>query len=45
MAVAEDAPIIFLTNEIQRYWTQDDVKGSVPLPSLEIRAEDMWHES
>jgi peptide/nickel transport system substrate-binding protein len=45
MAVAEEAPIIFLTNEIQRYWTQDDVKGSVPLPSLEIRAEDMWHES
>ena len=45
MAVAEDAPIIFLTNEIQRYWTQDDVEGSVPLPSLEIRAEDMWRES
>jgi peptide/nickel transport system substrate-binding protein len=45
MAVAEDAPIIFLTNEIQRYWTQDSLHGSVPLPSLEIRVEDMWQES
>ena len=44
-AVAEDAPIIFLTNEIQRYWTQDNIDGAAPLPSLEIRAEDVWRES
>ena len=44
-AVAEDAPIIFLTNEIQRYWTQDNIAGAAPLPSLEIRAEDVWRES
>jgi peptide/nickel transport system substrate-binding protein len=43
--IAEDAPLIFLTNEIQRYWTKPDFVGSVPLPSLEIRAEDMWRKS
>lgn len=44
-AVAEDAPIIFLTNEIQRYWTTTSIQGAVPLPSLEVRVEDMWRES
>jgi peptide/nickel transport system substrate-binding protein len=40
--VAEEAPVIFLSNQIQRYWTKPDVFGSVPLPSLDIRLEDMW---
>ncbi len=44
-AVAEEAPIIFLTNETQRYWTKPTLHGAVPLPSIEIRAEDMWRES
>ena len=44
-AVAEEAPIIFLTNETQRYWTKPTLHGAVPLPSIEIRAEDMWLES
>jgi peptide/nickel transport system substrate-binding protein len=43
--VAEEAPILFLTNEIQRYWTKDNIKGATPLPSLEVRAEDVWRES
>ncbi len=40
--VAEEAPVIFLTNQIQRYWMDPRVQGSAPLPSLEIRMEDMW---
>jgi peptide/nickel transport system substrate-binding protein len=40
--VAEEAPVIFLTNQIQRYSMQPNVYGSEPLPSLEIRLEDMW---
>jgi peptide/nickel transport system substrate-binding protein len=44
-AVAEEAPIIFLTNETQRYWTKPKLHGAVPLPSIEIRAEDLWLES
>lgn len=40
--VAEEAPLIFLTNQIQRYWMKPAVQGSQPLPSLEIRLEDMW---
>jgi peptide/nickel transport system substrate-binding protein len=41
-AVADEAPVIFLTNQVQRYWTSPHVHGSAPLPSLEIRLEDMW---
>jgi peptide/nickel transport system substrate-binding protein len=41
-AVAEEAPVIFLTNQIQRYWFKPTVHGSQPLPSIEIRLEDMW---
>jgi len=44
-AVAEEAPILFLTNEIQRYWTKENIHGATPLPSLEVRAEDVWRES
>jgi peptide/nickel transport system substrate-binding protein len=44
-AVAEEAPIIFLTNESQRYWTKPTLHGAAPLPSIEIRAEDLWRES
>jgi peptide/nickel transport system substrate-binding protein len=43
--VAEEAPLIFVANEIQRYWTRPNVHGSAPVPSLEIRAEDLWRES
>jgi hypothetical protein len=41
-AVAEEAPVIFLTNQIQRYWFKPTLHGSQPLPSLEIKLEDMW---
>jgi peptide/nickel transport system substrate-binding protein len=41
-AVADEAPVIFLTNQIQRYWFQPKLHGSQPLPSIEIRLEDMW---
>jgi peptide/nickel transport system substrate-binding protein len=41
-AVADEAAVIFLSNQIQRYWTKPDVFGAVPLPSLDIRVEDMW---
>jgi peptide/nickel transport system substrate-binding protein len=41
-AVADEAAIIYLVNELQEYWTTPKVGGAAPLPSLEIRAEDMW---
>lgn len=41
-AVAEEAPIIFIDNEYQEYWGTPKLGGNEPLPSLEIRAEDMW---
>lgn len=41
-AVADEAAMIFVVNELQEYWTTPKVGGAVPLPSLEIRAEDMW---
>lgn len=43
--VAEQAPIIFMVNEIQRYWTKPSFHGPTPLPTLEIRAEEMWRKS
>jgi peptide/nickel transport system substrate-binding protein len=43
--IAEEAPILFLTNEIQQYWTQSNFHGPTPLPTLEIRAEEMWRKS
>jgi peptide/nickel transport system substrate-binding protein len=41
-AVADEAALLFLVNEIQEYWTSPKVGGAAPLPSLEIRAENMW---
>jgi peptide/nickel transport system substrate-binding protein len=41
-AVAEEAPMIFIDNEYQEYWGTPKLGGNEPLPSLEIRAEDMW---
>jgi peptide/nickel transport system substrate-binding protein len=43
--IAEEAPILFLTNEVQRYWTEPSFHSPMPLPTLEIRAEDMWRTS
>jgi peptide/nickel transport system substrate-binding protein len=43
--IAEEAPILFLTNEIQQYWTKSNFHGPTPLPTLEIRAEEMWRKS
>jgi peptide/nickel transport system substrate-binding protein len=40
--VAEVAPEIFLAIQDQQYWTVPALHGSEPLPSLEIRAENMW---
>ena len=41
-AVAEDAPYIFLNNQIQRYWMEPSLQNAGPLPSLEIKVEDWW---
>jgi peptide/nickel transport system substrate-binding protein len=41
-AVAEQAPYLFLANQNQQYWTTPNLHGAEPLPSLEIRVEDMW---
>jgi peptide/nickel transport system substrate-binding protein len=43
--IQEEAPVIFLTNEIQKYWTKSSFQGSTPLPTLEIRVEEMWQKS
>jgi peptide/nickel transport system substrate-binding protein len=43
--IADEAPILFLTNEIQQYWTKSSFHGPTPLPTLEIRAEEMWRKS
>jgi len=43
--MANEAPVLFLTNEVQRYWTKSNFHGPTPLPTLEIRAEEMWHKS
>jgi peptide/nickel transport system substrate-binding protein len=43
--IQEEAPILFLTNEIQQYWTKPDFHGPTPIPTLEIRAEEMWRTS
>jgi len=41
-AFAEESPFIFLANQEQQYWTSPKLHGPGPLPSLEIRVEDMW---
>lgn len=43
--VAVEAPEIFLAVQDQQYWMAPSVHGSTPLPSLEIRAEDMWRST
>jgi peptide/nickel transport system substrate-binding protein len=44
-AFADQAPFIFLANQQQRYWTKPTLHGAQPLPSLEIRAEDLWRSA
>jgi peptide/nickel transport system substrate-binding protein len=41
-AVATAAPIIFIDNEVQQYWTRNDISGVEVLPTIDIRVEDMW---
>ena len=41
-AVATAAPIIFIDNEIQQYWTGKNVSGAQVLSTIDIRVEDMW---
>jgi peptide/nickel transport system substrate-binding protein len=38
----EEGSLIVFSNEIQRYWMKPNVRGSVPLSSLELRFEDTW---
>lgn len=40
--VADEAPMIFLNNQIQRYWMAPTLHNAGPLPSLEIKVEDWW---
>lgn len=41
-AFSEEAAYITLVNEKQQYWTTPSFHSSPPLPTLEIRVEDMW---
>lgn len=41
-AFADEAAVVFVVNQQQQYWTGPNVQGAQPLPSLEIRLEDMW---
>lgn len=41
-AFGEEAPYMFIANQLQQYWMKPDIHGSAPYPSLEIRVEDMW---
>jgi ABC-type transport system substrate-binding protein len=41
-AVADAAPIVFIDNELQHYWSRANVSGPVPLPTLDIRTVDSW---
>jgi peptide/nickel transport system substrate-binding protein len=43
--VAEVAPEIFLAVQDQQYWTVPALRGAAPLPSLEIRAENLWRST
>jgi hypothetical protein len=38
----EEGSLVVFSNEIQRYWMKPNVRGSVPLSSLELRFEDAW---
>jgi ABC-type transport system substrate-binding protein len=38
----QEAPYMFIANQLQQYWMKPNIHGSVPLSSLEIRVEDMW---
>jgi peptide/nickel transport system substrate-binding protein len=38
----QESPFIFLANRYAEYFTKTDFAGAVSLPTLEIRAEDMW---
>lgn len=41
-AFSEEAAYIPLVNQYQRYWTKPNFHSAPPLPTLEIRVEDMW---
>jgi peptide/nickel transport system substrate-binding protein len=41
-AAAEDASVIFLLIGDIQYWTTPKIHGAQPLPSLEVRLEDLW---
>jgi len=41
-AFADEAAVIFVANQQQQYWTRPDLHGAEPLPSLELRLENLW---
>lgn len=41
-AVAEQVPVLTLDNELTQYWTRPNVHGAEVIPTLDIRAEDLW---
>lgn len=41
-AVAEEASLIFVNNQIQRYWFTPKLQNAGPLPTLEVKVEDWW---
>jgi peptide/nickel transport system substrate-binding protein len=43
--IADEAPEIFLAIDDQQYWTVPSLHGAAPLPSLEIRAENLWRST
>lgn len=44
-AFAEEASFLFIANRQQQYWSKPGLNGVEVLPSLEIRAEDLWKQS
>lgn len=41
-AFSEEAAYIPLVNQKQQYWTKPNFHSAPPVPTLEIRVEDMW---
>lgn len=40
--VQEEVPLLIIDNQLQQYWVRANVHGMVPLPSMEIRMEDVY---
>ncbi len=41
-AIATAAPLIFIDTEDLQYWMNPNVSGPFPIPTLDLRCEDVW---